>query len=346
MPLPFLPRGRCSAARRQVSTISLSLRLAVTFVSAVASAAPAVSLAAPPAPSTPPTKAIVKAKPQESYIKASRGVDGNPNSLQTQIRRFDSVHGHGPSIYLVAATHIGEKSYYEQLQHFLDQQDIVLYEGVRRSPTPAKVKTGQATKPHAARVAKGLAAAKESVGIQKKLATALDLQFQLEGIDYDRPQFRNSDMDWETMTTLAKKAGTGTEKALAELGASLNGLNGGLKGQLLNSVLTQAAAHPFLSTTLRGLIIRVLSNPELAQKSATPDSLKLNSILIVERNKVVLTDLNSLLKTSKRNRPKPLHSIALFYGAEHMKNIEQHLVSDLGYRPTNTQWLTAIRATH
>lgn len=330
MTLPFLRRGRCSASGWQTSTARLSLLLAITVVSS----APAFSLPAPPAHSASVAKA------QQSYVRESRGVDDNRDALQTEIRRFDPVKGNGPSIYLVAAIHIGEKSYYEQLQRFLDKQDVVLYERVRRSRAAAKVKTGQAAGSRAAGVAK------RSVGVQKKLANALNLQFQLDGIHYDRPQFRNSDMDWDAMTALAKKAGAGTEKKLAELSASLSdGLNVGLSGQLLNFVLTQAASRPALSNILRGAVITALSDPNIRKKSVTPDSVKLESIIIIERNKIVLADLKALLKTSKR-LPKPIHSIALFYGAGHMENIEQHLVSDLGYRATNTQWLTAIRAAH
>lgn len=326
MMLTFLRCGQRFVSRGQTSTAILPLLLAITFVSA----APTLSLAAPPAHSAP----VARVQVQESYIQELRGVGGNPDALQTAIRRFDPVKGQGPSIYLVAAVHIGEKSYYEQLQRFLDKQDVVLYEGVRRSRTATTVKAAHS---HAASVAK------PSVGIQKKMADALNLQFQLEGIHYDRPQFYNSDMDWDSLTALAKKAGAGTEKKLADLEKSVSGSpNIGLSGWLLNYMLTQAASRPVLSNILRHAFITALSDPKITEKSSTPDSVKLASIIVVERNKVVIADLQALLKTSKSKRRslKQMHSIAVFYGAEHMKNMGQHLISDLGYRATNTRWVT------
>ncbi len=270
-------------------------------------------------------------------------------TAQTAIRRFTPLHGNGPSVYLVAAIHIGEKSYYKQLQQFLDKQGVVLYEGVRPSRRAATTKSVRAARLHTSSVAE------PPVGIQKKLSDALNLQFQRDGIRYDRSQFRNSDLDWDTMNALATKAGPDTQKRLAELKNSVSGgPNVTRTGQIVDKVLTVSASTPFVAAILRRLLvtalcdsdkIRALAGLKQEQNGPSNSAKKLDSILLDERNKVVLADLKSLLKPSKRT-PKPLQSIAIFYGAAHMKDIEQHLISDLGYRPAEAQWLTAIQAAH
>jgi hypothetical protein len=60
-------------------------------------------------------------------------------------------------------------------------------------------------------------------------------------------------------------------------------------------------------------------------------------VLIEERNKVVLRDLELAL----HRRPLP-DSVALFYGAGHMPDLETRLQETLHYRPSGERWFTAI----
>jgi hypothetical protein len=284
------------------------------------------------------------------YIKLLPGVDGTMGAAQTAIRRFTPIHGNGPSIYLVAAIHIGEKSYYKQLQRFLDKQSVVLYEGVGPPPRAIRTKFARGAGSHPFKVAK------QPVGIQKKLANALNLQLQMDGIRYDRPQFRNSDLNWDTMNSLATEAGPDTQRLLAELKNSISGGPNVTEVDLImDKVLKVSASRPLVATILRRLFVVVLCAPDkvrhlpgLKQDKGGPlgPAKKLDSIIINERNKTVLADLKALLKTSKRNSSRPIQSIAIFYGAAHMKDIEQHLVSDLGYRTAEAQWVTAIWTAH
>src|SRR5262249_24337055 len=64
---------------------------------------------------------------------------------------------------------------------------------------------------------------------------------------------------------------------------------------------------------------------------------RLFSVIIQERNQVVLRDLASELRGPDRPR-----SIAVFYGAGHMADLEKRLRADLAYRPRTERWLTAI----
>ena len=296
-----------------------------------------------PIEKAPVAKARKAGAAHEGYIQALRGRNGSVDAAQTLIRRFVPLHGNGPSISLVAAVHIGEKSYYQQIQRFLDKQDVVFYEGVKPSRSAAKT--------HSAHVAKPPVDAKPPIGIQKKMSDALQLQYQLDGIHYNRPQFRNSDLDWDTLSALATKAGPDTQQLLARLQNSVAGGPTITRGdQIVDRVLALSASTPLLATILRRLLIRALSDPDNLEnegaKSGSVAAKKLDLILVDERNKAVLADITALLKTSKRSSPHPVRSIAVFYGAAHMGDIERHLTADLGYRSAGEQWLCAIRAIH
>ncbi|RYX83895.1 hypothetical protein EON83_12190 [bacterium] len=303
---------------------------------------------------TKPAVAAAPVKPaQFVYIKELRGANGGLEAAQTAIRRFNPIRGKGPAIYLVAAVHIGEKSYYQQVQQFLDKQSIVLYEGVKSSRKMAKPRAVKAVLPSTA--ASGI---KPPVGMQKKISEALDLQFQLEGIRYNRPHFRNSDLDWETISALAAKSGPDTQKQLGDLQHSVTGgPSVSSTDQIMDKLIALANFTPLAANVMRRLLVMALCVPDksklgvLATQKPEENGLaastkKLDLIIINERNKAVLTDLKTLLKKPKRNAPKPVQSIAVFYGAEHMKDIEKHLVSDFGYRTADAQWLTAIKTAH
>jgi hypothetical protein len=47
------------------------------------------------------------------------------------------------------------------------------------------------------------------------------------------------------------------------------------------------------------------------------------------------------VRRAVREKPRP-RSIAIFYGAGHMTDLEQRLREALGYRPSEERWLTAF----
>ena len=346
-PMPF------SLCSRSVTGASVLVVFAVTsFGSATAFAQQAV----PPAP---PAK-ITPAAPSAAYLRDVKGKDGAVQAVQSAIRRFEPVSGNGPAVYLVAAVHIGETSYYQGLQQFLNKQDVVLYERVKL-PRAAATQTAAApaasfdsvSKPanpgSPVSVAKPGKPVPPPVGLQKQLSDVLGLQFQLDGIDYGRPNFRNSDLAWDDMESLAKKSGVETQQALTTLKTTLSGgPTSGPVGAALNNLLAQARANPAFATMLRRVMVELFADPAkiaAIQNRQSPEQAKLQTIIITERNKAVLSDLKSLLQSAPESGQKPVRTIAVLYGAEHMRDMAQHLVTDLGYRPAETEWLTAIKTT-
>ena len=243
--------------------------------------------------------------------------------------------------------HIGEKTYYQQVQQFLDRQDLVLFEGVRVSrPAPPSSPTS-GSQPAAAKTAPAPGSTLASplpdmTHIQQSMAQILNLQFQLTSINYRRANFRNSDLSWDELEGLAKSDGTKTSAGLGELQSALTGT--GSMGTMIGTVLKQAQSSPAFAKTFRNMIVDLFADPRkmaALKKQQDISDPGLNAIVVAARNKKVLTDLKAL----SRDEKKPLHSVAIFYGAEHMPDMEKHLISDMGYRAADTQWLTAITTT-
>jgi Type II secretion system (T2SS), protein G len=72
-------------------------------------------------------------RPGSDYIRVHDSDDGDHVTLQIAIRSFAPSDPKLPAVHLVGAVHIGDKSYYKSVQEFLDQQDLVLFEGVKPS---------------------------------------------------------------------------------------------------------------------------------------------------------------------------------------------------------------------
>ncbi|MCA9299571.1 MAG: hypothetical protein KDA28_10920, partial [Phycisphaerales bacterium] len=66
---------------------------------------------------------LVQAGP-EPYLRVTESEDGSTIALEVAIRTFSHVNG--PELHMAAAVHIGEPSFYDAVQAFLDTQDVVL----------------------------------------------------------------------------------------------------------------------------------------------------------------------------------------------------------------------------
>ena len=85
------------------------------------------------------------------------------------------------SVDLVGAVHVGEKDYYEQLNQLFTSYDAVLYELV--APEGTRIEPG---KSRSSRIAVSY--------IQNLMKDVLKLEFQLDRIDYTKPNMVHADM--------------------------------------------------------------------------------------------------------------------------------------------------------
>jgi hypothetical protein len=240
-------------------------------------------------------------------------------SLQTADVAFRN--GAGVNVHLVAAIHIAEKSYYDSLNSDFRGYDAVLYEMVKphdmAPPAP-----GQAIKSDNA-----------ISDFQRLLKDSLELDFQLDDVDYSAANFVHADLDRETFDRLQEQRGESFESLMmTEL---MNGLNQPDK----------AATNPD-EESMEDLV-KVLTKPDmerqikvvLAKQMGEMDNTAMGldgpqgTVIVTERNKAAMATLDATVAGGKKN-------IAIFYGAAHMNDLSKRLMAE-GFEPVSTNWRMA-----
>ncbi len=283
-------------------------------------------------------KAELALRPPEPYVRVSVA-DSNIIQLQIAIRQFLPLRGKGPSIWLAGVSHIGETNYYNSLQRHLDAQSLVLFEGISEKVGQGK----RAMSKPKAEAAAGAAAATGRSSLQSSLATSMGLVFQLEAIDYDRPNFRNSDLSVPELRDLLVSYSRPSEGSSA--GERFEGVlqmmeGGSLLDSLVQFGLRLVSNSSKLQAFGRLALIDLLGDiqGDLGQLTGLPPEMKqLLEVLLERRNEKVLSDLKSELRQIGHRG-----SIAIFYGTGHMPDLEKRLRQELHYRPAEQMWLTAF----
>ncbi len=268
----------------------------------------------------------------ESYLRAVAEETG-VRSLEVAVRELLPSEPESPRVWLVGVIHIGAPDYYEELQAFLDEQSIVLFEGIGAEDGDFDLQDN-------------------SFSLQEAMADALGLQFQLAAIDYDRDHFKNSDLDREGLArlfggTVSAGGPTGSGGAAdpdsggAEFNMLIQIMEGrGLLGGLAKWGVSAIAASPRLQASSKLMLIEMLGNlpPNLGEAAGLPPGAqRLMEGLIEDRNAVVVRDVRAQMHS--RKGPE---SVAVFYGAAHMVHLESNLCRELGFTPGENRWHKAI----
>ncbi|HJT36507.1 MAG TPA: hypothetical protein VJ783_31075 [Pirellulales bacterium] len=275
----------------------------------------------PPAetPAADAKPAVSLEEPTGKYIRLVRDDDDRPIEMQTAIVRFaadDDVRA-GLTVDLIAAVHIGEKSYYERLNRQFEKYDALLYELVA---------------PEGTRVPKGGAKSSHPVGkLQTMMKDLLDLDFQLDYVDYHQKNFAHADMSPERFA-----------KSMNDRGESI----WALVFRMLGQSIAQESKHADRSFDADLLLALFDKNRALALKRVLAEQFEDlegamsafngpdGSTLITERNKRALEVLDKEIKAGKKR-------LAIFYGAGHMPDMARRLLDDFHLKPRQEQWITA-----
>lgn len=178
------------------------------------------------------------------------------------------------------------------------------------------------------------------------MAKALGLEFQLDAIDYQRPDWRNSDMSVGQLQRALTGGEAGGSPEADQLFGMLSGQ--GLGAQVAGLLLRLVGSNPQMSAMARLMVIETTSSAELmmagAKDAAEPDRGagpmaglgRMMKVLIHDRNDVVFRDLREVM-----DHEPEIKSVALFYGAGHLPDFETRL-EELGYIAGEEQWLTAM----
>ena len=190
-------------------------------------------------------------------------------------------------------------------------------------------------------------------GIQTQMAGAAGLVFQLTAMDYDKPHWVNSDTTAEALSY----ALAGMDPDDARPGGGMPQAGGGdplfdlmsgrgMIGKIAGGLLKIIGASPQSRAMLRLMLIETLANADemmdLAggmEGDAGAGLSRMMEVLIDQRNAVVLEDIEAAIDGARRGDGP--ETIAIFYGAGHLGEMERSLV-EMGYRPTETQWVDAI----
>lgn len=175
-------------------------------------------------------------------------------------------------------------------------------------------------------------------GIQAKLANALGLEFQLAAVDYNRAAWRNSDM---TVDELQEKL----EASGLSGGALFSLLDGSsLSSKLVSFILSFIEGNPALAMTCKVMLVETISHSDemLAAQAGKggKEMAKMAAfmrVLVVDRNEVVMKDLRAVI-----DEEPEVKTVALFFGAGHLPDMEKRLVEEFGYERSGEQWFTGM----
>jgi hypothetical protein len=300
----------------------LGLVLAVCWAAVASSAEPATAL---PADDLADEVADGEAIGGD-WVRVVHNDDDRPVALQTAIVRYvrqaESAAAANASVFvdLVGAVHVGDRDYYRQLNHRFRQYDALLYELV--APDGAVVPLGRGATPG------------HPVGaIQNGMKNLLELEHQLERIDYTQTNFIHADMSPDEFADSMKSRDEGfVQMYFRMVGQSIG-------QQSKTAAEGKSYDVQMLASLLAGDRARRMK-VVLAGQLADLETLfldmggKKGSTLITERNKVALTVLREQLAAGKQR-------LAVFYGAGHLTDMDQRLRREFGMQPVSITWLTA-----
>lgn len=279
----------------------------------------------------PKARPVSETRPPLRVLESSNGVV----ALQVAVRDLQPRRRSDPVVRLVGVTHLGSAEYYQRLQSLLDREPLVLFEGV------------------GARDKKFMSTREQGYSLQPALAKALGLRFQLAAIDYSHDRFVNSDLSVDQLAAIARrdgpaqgkedKGGGGDDIGVGDLMAVMDGSS--WAGLMMRFGVAFIETSPKLRATVRLVLIETLgaveSDPSQA-KGLPPEMRRLMDVLIRERNAAVVSDLRRVIDRGRKSARARVPSVAIFYGAGHVPDLERRLQEELGYRVGREQWLTAF----
>jgi hypothetical protein len=221
---------------------------------------------------------------------------------------------------LIGAVHVGDKKYYDELNRWFRQYQAMLYELV--APPGTRVERGRGT------------SNLHPVGaLQNGVKSMLELEHQLEQVDYTQRNFVHADMspeefgqsmvdrDESFMQMYMRMAG----QAIAEQS------NDPSQGMMMNLELLEALTSEDKALKLKTIIAKQF---EMMESTLSGMSGPEGSTLITERNKRALDVLRKQLRMGRRK-------LGIFYGAGHLNDMHERLVKDFEMQPVGILWMEA-----
>lgn len=296
------------------------LRILALLVAGMSLTCPAWAQTAATAPSTRPDP--------DKFI---RFVQQGDNSGVLELSTVSYRNAAGVTVDLVGAVHIADPSFYAALNQQFKSYDALLYEMVK----PKNVAMADTPAPSGRPLS--------WVGrMQRFLQRSLDLQYQLDGIDYHAPNFVHADLDIETFTKLEEEKGESIpgvmfKQAVFEMGKEMADPqaaddDAADTAALLNAL--QSADKPRAFKIFLGRRIASASG-DLGEMDSGE-----STVLISGRNHAAIDVLRQRLAMGDKR-------IGIFYGVGHLMGIEKIITEEMGFKQVGQpRWRTAWDMTH
>ncbi len=260
--------------------------------------------------------------PGSQWIRIQRDDQGRPLALQTVVVRYESRDAlqQSLSVDLIGAVHVADRAYYDQLNRDFEQYDALLYELVAPEGTVV-TKEDVESNDHPVR------------SMQNGMKFFLELDHQLEGIDYTRDNFVHADMS----PTEFAKAMEDRDESFMQLFFRMMGQ--GIAQQSKLQAEGRSSEFDMLSAFFsenRALSLKRV----MADQFENMDSMIVGlggpngTTLISGRNQVALDVLQEQLEDGKKK-------IGIFYGAGHLSDMDKRLRERFHLEPVSARWLTA-----
>ena len=268
-----------------------------------------------------PSQAEDKARP-ERYMRVLFDDMGKPQAMETAIVRFKYTDPAKADCYvdLVGAVHIGDKSYYDELNKEFAGYDALLYELV----APKGMKVPKGTKGGTGSFVSEL---------QLMMKRALALEFQLEQVDYEKENFVHADMTPDEFS----KSMTKLKEDPLTMFLRLMSASAKFQAESQRPPPSDLVIVSALFDRKRGpTVLKRIFAEQLAEADVLLEALNgpQGSTIITERNKKAIEVLEDELKAGKKK-------IGIFYGAAHMQDMEERMCERLGLKRDSVRWLKA-----
>jgi hypothetical protein len=256
---------------------------------------------------------------ETKFIRLKRSNDNRPSAMETAVVRYQSSKQPGVEVDLVGAVHVGDKSYYDDLNKLFEGYEVVLYELVAPEGTriPKGGRKGASTHP---------------IGLmQDGMSSILELSHQLNCVDYTRKNFVHADMSPDDFNKSMEERGESFVQMFLRLMGSGIAQNASGGGGANDTALLLALFSKDRALALKTVMAQQFESLEGAMAALDGPG---GSAILTERNKRCFDVLDKQLEAGKKR-------IAIFYGAAHLPDMERRLVGDYGFKRSGESWLSA-----
>jgi hypothetical protein len=267
--------------------------------------------------------------PLPPVLRITVDPDAKTEHLEVPLVRYSKAQSYGEltTVDFVGAVHLGERSYYEDLNNRFKDYDVVLYELVSDGENLPE-QNGEPS---------------DSIlgTVQRAMCNLIGLTFQLDVINYRAKNFVHADLSPEELHDAMQARGESLPQLLMrliklstdpELQKTLEakGYNEALLKGINPLLILLRGPTPQERLIMRRFMAQGLIGSDTVLKALEGEK---GFSLITDRNAEVMAVLNN--ETAAGHR-----TLAIFYGVGHLPDLHERLVKQ-GYRITQVEWMRA-----